>query len=74
VPEGVDDFNVFVGSAVGAGSKICWRASSQGCDPHGWWINGDQILLCDETCALYFDPEPDLVVYLEIGCPSDTCL
>ena len=79
LPAGVEDFNVFIGSSLGRGSKLCWRGSDQGCDqpgtaPGGWWINGDQILLCDSSCSAYFDPEPDMVVYIEIGCPSDTCL
>jgi len=65
--------NVYYGSTVGGGAKACWRASSQGCDPHGWWLNGGKILLCDETCSAYFDPEPEMVVYIEIGCPADTC-
>jgi hypothetical protein len=76
VPADVDDnyINVFVGRSVGAGTKVCWRASSQGCDPNGFWFNGGQILLCDQTCSDYFDPEPDLVVYIEIGCKIDSCL
>jgi hypothetical protein len=76
VPADVDDnyINVFIGRAVGAGTKVCWRASSQGCNPDGFWLNGGQILLCDHTCSTYFDPEPDLVVYIEIGCKIDSCL
>jgi hypothetical protein len=76
VPADVDDsyINVFVGRSVGAGTKVCWRASSQGCNPNGFWFNGGQILLCDQTCSDYFDPEPDLVVYIEIGCKIDSCL
>ena len=76
VPADVDDnyMNVFIGRSVGAGTKVCWRASSQGCNPHGFWLNGGQILLCDQTCSAYFDPEPDLVVYIEIGCKIDSCL
>jgi hypothetical protein len=76
VPADVDQnyINVFVGRSVGAGTKVCWRASSQGCTPNGFWFNGGQILLCDQTCSDYFDPEPDLVVYIEIGCEIDSCL
>ena len=76
VPADVDDnyMNVFIGRSVGAGTKVCWRASSQGCNPHGFWLNGGQILLCDQTCSAYFDPEPDLVVYIELGCKIDSCL
>ena len=76
VPADVDDnyINVFIGRTVGAGTKVCWRASSQGCNPHGFWLNGGQILLCDQTCSAYFDPEPDLVVYIDIGCKIDSCL
>jgi hypothetical protein len=76
VPADVDDnyINVFIGRSVGAGTKVCWRASSQGCNPHGFWLNGGQILLCDQTCSAYFAPEPDLVVYIEIGCKIDSCL
>jgi hypothetical protein len=76
VPPDVDDnnINLFIGRSVGAGTKVCWRASSQGCDPNGFWFNGGQILLCDQTCSDYFDPEPDLVVYIEIGCKIDSCL
>jgi hypothetical protein len=76
VPADVDDnyMNVFIGRSVSAGTKVCWRASSQGCTPNGFWLNGGQILLCDQTCSTYFDPEPDLVVYIEIGCKIDSCL
>jgi hypothetical protein len=28
----------------------------------------------DDNCSAYFDPEPDLVVYIEIGCKIDSCL
>jgi hypothetical protein len=71
VPSDVDDnyINVYI-----AGTKLCWLASSQGCDmnPYGFWFNGGQILLCDVACSAYFDPEPDLAVTLEIGCPLDS--
>lgn len=75
LPEGVDDgmINVFYGSSVGGGVKVCRRASSQGCDPHGWWSNGGDILLCDQTCSAFFD-NPGMVLYIEVGCESDTCL
>jgi hypothetical protein len=71
VPSDVDDnyINVYI-----AGTKLCWLASSQGCDmnPYGFWFNGGRILLCDVACSAYFDPEPDLAVTLEIGCALDS--
>jgi hypothetical protein len=75
IPEGVEDFdvNVYYGSSVGSGTLVCRRASSQGCTPHGWWINGGQVLLCDETCGAFAD-NAGQVLYIEVGCESDACL
>jgi hypothetical protein len=75
VPVGVGEqsFNLYYGSSVGSGSLVCWRASSQGCTPHGYWLNGGDILLCDETCGAFAD-NPGQTLYIEVGCEMDSCL
>jgi hypothetical protein len=71
MPPGSEGSPLSVAVSIGGQDQIvCRRFSSQGCTPGGWWSNGGEILLCDETCSSFNDfPGRQLVAL--VGCSVD---
>jgi hypothetical protein len=56
---------------------VCHAGSSQGCgrgaSADGWWVNGNEILLCDATCARFYRQTQAGRLTVQTGCPTQAC-